>query len=385
MPSASAPGLIQGTLPLDIDRPGRLSPSLEHALCVLLVAGAVKAPLGIPIYLNATLLVLGLFTVIVLQSIDRLFLWIAAMLALGFVGAARYGILADSAPRLAQVLILVFATDLTRRLRPELFVRYLALLLPLMLLSMIVESLQPEFLDRSRFLFGIRLDRQVGLHGEPNYNAMLYGVVGIMLGQQTPRCLGLLPFLFAIPSMSRGVVVAVAGWLGAKLLGRSFARVAWVLVLLLCAQPLIVLGVDSAISNSTRELLNRLTSQRYPIWLAYGHMGISDPLGVGYFHGDVVMKQFDSYLPVNSPPRQAHSIFMQVFGEFGWAGYALFVVFLLRVTRIVRRAAPEQLATLIFVLFGYAFVSGLSDWAFWIPLGYILAQTRAAEQPAALR
>ena len=114
-------------------------------------------------------------------------------------------------------------------------------------------------------------------------------------------------------------------------------------------------------------------------------MGISDPLGVGYFHGDVVMKQFDSYLPVNSPPRQAHSIFMQVFGEFGWAGYALFVVFLLRVTRIVRRAAPEQLATLIFVLFGYAFVSGLSDWAFWIPLGYILAQTRAAEQPAALR
>ena len=114
-------------------------------------------------------------------------------------------------------------------------------------------------------------------------------------------------------------------------------------------------------------------------------MGISDPLGVGYFHGDVVMKQFDSYLPVNSPPRQAHSIFMQVFGEFGWAGYPLFVAFLLGVARIVRRAAPEQLATLIFVLLGYAFVSGLSDWAFWVPLGYILARTRAVEPPAPVR
>ena len=101
----------------------------------------------------------------------------------------------------------------------------------------------PESPDR--FLFGIHLERQVGLHGEPNYNAMLYGVVGIMLGQQTPRCLGLLPS--SRFRASRGVVVAAAGWLGAKLLGRPFARVAWVFVLLLCARPLIVLAVDSAI------------------------------------------------------------------------------------------------------------------------------------------
>ncbi len=385
MPSASVPGSIQTTLPSDSDRPGTFSRPLEHALCVLLVAGAVKAPLEVPIYLNATLLVLGLFTVIVLQSLDRLFLWIAAMLALGLVGTARDGVIAASAPRLAQVFVLLFATDLTARLRPELFVRYLVLLLPLMLLSMIVEGLLPEFLYKSRTLLGIHVDRHAGLHGEPNYNAMLYGVVGIMLAQQAPRCLGVLPFLFSIPSMSRGVVVALAGWLGAKLLGRRFARLAWVLVLLLCAQPLIVLAVDWAIDDSTRDLLNRLSSQRYPIWVAYVQMGIGDPLGVGYFRGDLVMKQFDSYLPVNSPPRQAHSIFLQVFGEFGWAGYALFVAFLLRVARIVRRAAPEQLPTLLFVLTGYAFVSGLSDWAFWVPLGYILARTRAAEPPAPLR
>ena len=385
MPSASVPGSIQTTLPSDSDRPGTFSRPLEHALCVLLVAGAVKAPLEVPIYLNATLLVLGLFTVIVLQSLDRLFLWIAAMLALGLVGTARDGVIAASAPRLAQVFVLLFATDLTARLRPELFVRYLVLLLPLMLLSMIVEGLLPESLYKSRTLLGIHVDRHAGLHGEPNYNAMLYGVVGIMLAQQAPRCLGVLPFLLLDSQHEPGRRRRARGLVGGEAPGppvrpaRLGARIASLRPAL--DRP----GSRLGDRRFDPDLLNRLSSQRYPIWVAYVQMGIGDPLGVGYFRGDLVMKQFDSYLPVNSPPRQAHSIFLQVFGEFGWAGYALFVAFLLRVARIVRRAAPEQLPTLLFVLTGYAFVSGLSDWAFWVPLGYILARTRAAEPPAPLR
>ena len=360
-----------------------LSRPLEQVLCILLVASAIKAPLEIPLYLNAILLLVGVFALFVLQSLDRLFLWIVALLLLGTLAATDLGVLSTSGPRLAQVFLIVFATCLMTRLDPELFARYLLLLLPLMLLGLVAESLLPEPLHGARKFFGVEVARQVGLHGDPNYNAMMYGVVGVILAQHRPRCLGILPFLFAVPSTSRGVVIGALAWLGAQLAPRLARWLLPALVLLLCAQPLIVLAVDSSISEPTRHFLNRVSSERYPIWLAYVNMGLSHPLGVGYFRGEVVMKLYDSFFAPHYPPRQAHSIFLQVFGEFGWAGYILFVGFLLRISVIVQRWAPREVPTLLFVLAGYAFVNGLSDWPFWVALGYVLARARVGAERAA--
>ncbi len=179
-----------------------LSRPLERLLCVLVVAGAVKAPLGVPLYLNATLLLLGLFSLVVLQRLPRLFLWMVVLVGLGVLAAFQLGLLVTSGPRLVQLLLTLLATALIMRLDPDLLGRYLALLVPLFLLLLAVESLLPVGLDETRSVAGVAVPRQGGLQGEPNYNAMLYGVVGMILAQQRPRWLAIPPFLAALPNLS---------------------------------------------------------------------------------------------------------------------------------------------------------------------------------------
>jgi hypothetical protein len=356
--------------------------SLERLLCVLVVAGAVKIPLGIPLYLNSALLLLGLFSLVVLQALPRLFLWMVGLIGLGAVAAWQLGIVADTAPRLAQLFLILLATALIARLDPDLLGRYLALLLPLFLLVMVVEPLLPDPLWEARELFGIDILRQGGLLGEPNYNAMLCGVVAMILAQHWPRCLAIPPLLIALPSLSRGLIAAIVSWLGAKALGRRMVWLAPIAVLILCAQPLIVLAIDDSISRTTRQQLNRLSSNRYMIWAAHAEAGASSALGVGYFNGEVAITEFAG-LPPTHAGRQAHSLFLQVFGEFGWLGYLPFVGFILHVSLIVARHAAAQLPLLLFILTGYAFLNGLSDWAFWVGLGYLLAQARVGAENAA--
>jgi hypothetical protein len=253
----------------------------------------------------------------------------------------------------------------------------MVLLLPLFLLVLAVEPLLPEPLYTARQVFGIDIPRQGGLQGEPNYNAMLYGVVGMILAQQWLRMLAVPPLLAALPSVSRGLIAAIGGWLAAKATGRRVAWLAPLAVLVLCAQPLIVLAIDASVDWSTSQQLNRLTSNRYMIWVAHAEAGTHAPLGVGYFNGEAAITEFAG-LPPTHAGRQAHSVFLQVFGEFGWLGYLAFVGFVLQTTLIVARRAPGQLPLLLFVMTGYAFLNGLTDWPFWVAIGYVLAHARRA-------
>ena len=126
-------------------------------------------------------------------------------------------------------------------------------------------------------------------------------------------------------------------------------------------------------TTTARLALIHASNGRYGLWLGYAEMGLTSAFGVGYFEGERALAAFSHYLPAGYPVRYAHSVFLQVFGEFGWLGYAVFVGFLIHVAVIAARAAPHTLPVLVFLLAGYSLVNGLSDWAFWVPIGYLLA------------
>jgi hypothetical protein len=353
-----------------------LGPALQHLLCVLVVAGAIKLPLAVPLYWNAALLLIGLFGLICLQALPRIMLWMVVLIGLGCIQAVAQGVQADAVPRLGQLFLLVMAASVVARIDPDLLIRYLILLLPVMVLVWMVELLLPEPLF-SRRLLGEMVQRQGGLIGDPNYSAMLYGVIAILLTRRPPRALAIPPLLLALPTLSRGLVVALLAWLVTLGAGRRRTVLATALTVLLLMQPLIVFLILAATGEPTQTALARESSERILIWSAYLRMGLEDALGAGYFAGPAVSPEL---APVGHP-RFAHSLFMQVFGEFGWLGYLIFAGFLLHlVLRLVRRC-PEELPLMIFLLSGYALVNGLSDWAFWIPIGYLLARLRLAAPP----
>jgi hypothetical protein len=351
-----------------------LSPAMQRVLCILVVASAIKMPLGVPLYWNGGLLLLGLFAFIVVQSFPSLLLWMFGLTMLGTTTAIAGDAVAESGPRLLQLLLLVCSTAVIARLDTEVLVHYLVLLLPAMIIVAIIESLLPQPLF-ARVLFAEKIARQGGLLGDPNYSALLYGVIGVLLPQHWPRVLALLPFMVAIPTFSRGLLGASLVWLAAQMLGRWRSAFCIGLIVVLCLQPLLVILLDVALDEPARKALLRLSSLRSGIWFSYVELGLRHPLGVGYFRGLELMPP----LAPGSPGHEAHSLFMQVFGEFGWAGYLLFVGFILHVTARIRRFVPGQLPVLVFVLTGYAFVNGLSDWAFWVPIGYVLAHARVVE------
>jgi hypothetical protein len=361
---------------LEVPSPSiRLSPPVQHVACILLVAAAIKLPLGVPLYLNGLLLALGLFAALAVQAVQPILLWPALLLGLGVLGAASAGVLPSAGPRLGQVALILLATSLLARIEPRLFARYLILLLPLALLVLLVEPLLPDALYRPRRLFGLSLPRAAGLHGEHNYNAMMMGAVGAMLAQHRPKLFACVPFAVALTAISRGFLVAFLAWLGAKAVGRHAAWLICLGLIVLFSQPLIVLSIEQAASPLLLDQLDRLTSSRFPLWLAYADMGLSSPLGVGYWQGPPALAQFDPSF-IGKPGKDAHSIYLQVFGEFGWLGYLVFAGFVGHVTLVVRRHAPDYLPVLLFVMTGYAFYDGLSDWAFWVPIGYVLAAAR---------
>lgn len=349
---------------------------LQHVLCILVAASAIKTPLDIPLYWNAGLLLLGLFALVVVQSLHRVFLWMAVLVALGGLLAVTTGTLATTGPRLVQLFLLVCAASLIARLDPDLLVRYLVLLLPIIILVTVAEALMPEPLFHGRRLGDQSIHRHGGLYGDPNYSAMLYGVIAVLLAQRPPRSLAILPFLFAVPSLSRGIWVAALAWLATLASGRYQVRVALLVVALLCLKPAGIWLLQVGLAEADIATLTRFSTERLAIWFANLQMGLSAPLGVGYFQGVEHMADF------GLPPWYAHSLFMQVFAEFGWLGYLVFAGFLLHVTYLVCRFAPGQLPILVFVLTGYALVNGLSDWAFWVPLGYALGHAARARPEA---
>ncbi|HEX6144665.1 MAG TPA: O-antigen ligase family protein [Geminicoccaceae bacterium] len=353
-----------------------LAPMLQHVLCVLIVASAIKAPLHLPLYWNAGLLVLGLFGLICVQSLQRIFLWMVLLIGLGAAFAITHDLGVGTLARLVQLFLLVMATSVIVRIEPDLLLRYLVLLIPAIVLIWLAETFWPEPTFHERTVLGEAIPRQGGLHGEPNYGAMLYGVVGVLLARRPPRALAILPFLFAVPTLSRGVWIAALAWIGVLAGGRHKVKIALPLILLLALQPFLVLGLDLMIDDETRERLVRLSTDRLAIWLGYLQMGLSDPLGVGYFRGTALVQVFQEDLP---RAWFAHSLYMQVFGEFGWLGYLAFLGFVLHVTLRVARLAPAELPVLVFLFTGYALVNGLSDWAFWLTLGYVLARARQGE------
>ncbi|MDX1540259.1 MAG: hypothetical protein R3349_02535, partial [Geminicoccaceae bacterium] len=68
-------GLPAAAAPRRGGAPVRLSLPVQHVLAILLVAAAIKSPLGIPLYFNGLLLALGVFAIVAVQALQPIFLW----------------------------------------------------------------------------------------------------------------------------------------------------------------------------------------------------------------------------------------------------------------------------------------------------------------------
>ncbi len=111
-------------------------------------------------------------------------------------------------------------------------------------------------------------------------------------------------------------------------------------------------------------------------------MGIDHPLGVGYFQGPkyianyqkVEISELNGEQKLHVLPLQQHSIFVQIFSEFGLLGYLIFAIQLWKLFKTsLKNREYEIAAGFVSVLAGFSLLNGLSEMALFLFIGVIMS------------
>ena len=250
-----------------------------------------------------------------------------------------------TAGRASRSSLLIVAASLSiARLDPALLARYLAVLLSVMIWSRWSRASaravpHPPISPACRGPSPGRAGRRAQLQRHALRR------IGVILAQHRPRVLGLMPFLLAVPVLSRGVFAAAAAWLGC--LPSAAAAPGWrsLLVVLLCLQPLLMLAFDA---RSTTRYATRahpcLRASRYGLWLGYAEWACaSTPFGVGYFEGEA-RRPYRHHLPRGLPGALCAQRVPPGVRRVRLARLSPVRGFLLHVTLLAARAAPQAAA-----------------------------------------
>ncbi|NND65522.1 MAG: O-antigen ligase family protein [Gammaproteobacteria bacterium] len=344
---------------------------LNTLLLFVLALGAVKIPLGLPLYFNMFTLLVGLIFLVSRQVIHVAYVPVILLVVIGFIGPIDTGSLMTSGPRLIQLLLVIFASMFVARMNPVVSAStWLMVLLPIALIVFIGEFTY----DSGRYarpIAGEDQRRLAGMIGEPNFNGALYGTLALLAFYVRKKWFALAFVCLAMFSLSRGFGVALVVWLLAVLFNRTrFGGLFfWSAVLFFVLQPIFLWIIDLRITDELRELLVIVSSHRYAHWTSYLNMGLSSPLGVGYFQGIVIEASYGSVIKA----QQAHNLPLQVFSEFGWFGYLLFSSFILNTARNVWKYARGVAPMLVYLIVVYSFLNALSEWGLWIGIGFLYA------------
>ena len=346
--------------------------NLRWLILMLIMVGAIKNPAETPLYLNSLLLVAGLLVLAVERKITPEFYPALLLIGLGLITAIYNGYV-DSIARLCQMALIILAASYVARGHADELVEYVSrYLVPIIFIVFIAEILWVGTI-RSRVFAGIELPRYIGIQGDPNFNATLYGIIGLLIFSAGWKLRAVAIWIIALFSFSRGFVFGLLICMIALPFRRTFfiRLIYWPIIVTLLSVPAIVFFVDSVIADETRTMLTEISSRRYDHWLSYLKMGLDHPLGVGYFQSVDLQAQ---YWPHHTWENQeAHSMFFQVFSEFGFIGYGIFCYFVLGVARKVVSVDYDNAPIFLYLMVAYSLLNALSEWGFWIGLAVLLS------------
>ncbi len=362
----------------------QLSPLQKQLILLLPILGVFKRILKFKTYSQVFILAFGGFEAIRsrLKLFPAMYLLIF-MVLLNFIPLVSEALPYTMGFRLLQLLLMIyFLQFVAREYSPKTFEYGGYLILTLHLIQVLAESIGPPsgFLRR---IWGINIPRFSGVIGEPNFSAaLLLGFAGILYFQKNKR-LAVLMSLGILPTLSRAGFICMVflffSWTLAKYskkLGSIFSYT--VLVLGILAPIFAYIANKNADSNQLKALIEK--SQR--IYLVPGHIdiGLDHPvLGVGYRNSINYINTKTEYVKSLSrkPPLKSeqHSLYVQVFSEFGFVGLILFLSFVFYIHYLALLRDPLLSSTWSILLFCFVFMNGLSELVIYLVAGYILNQS----------
>lgn len=369
---------------------------VEKFLAILVAISPIKYLCGTFVYLNIFFPLVGFIRLFKYRDFYFLFFPILVSCFLNLIVCFFHLAPMESYLRIFQLILIIHAAMYVSAKSSDFFPNLiLRVFFPVLILDFLCFMIFYFFgnVSHSRFVFGFVVPRYVGLAGDPNYSGVLCAIVAMILfsfRQYIKFFVGLVIFLVSLFTISRTILIVYIVFCLGLLMGRKLLKIyCWLMLSLLFLFPVSLLLVDSYASMDDKVYLTKLTSTRYPFWVAYCSSGIQSPFGSGYFnsledalnfidvdlllHDDLsgyVNQDLVREKGVRSVFIEQHSLQLQVLSDFGVFGYLSFWFLILVLIWGMLRSNNKEALIIVCSLVGYTFMNALSEWALWCSIAF---------------
>ncbi|MBT3981973.1 MAG: hypothetical protein HOE90_11500 [Bacteriovoracaceae bacterium] len=358
---------------------------LDRLKIALFSLSVFKQTLGFKMYLNIILPLLGGFQFLRDRSPIRLLLPFQILLLINLAVVVFKGEY-QAIPRLGQLwCLLYFCSFIEKQMPKEILDKSIKLIAVMGFLFIFVEMIFGPPLEGYIPFLKTDFTRQYGIYGEPNFSAMLMFGVALYLIVFGFYKFSLLAIIALVFTVSKGTMLALLLFFALFSLKKLKRLQTWALNILMIVFlfiPLPIYMSGKMLSYPQKLFMHQLTSKRYFLFLPYIKMGIDHPLGVGYFQGPKYIanyqkseiSEFSEEQKARILALQQHSIFVQIFSEFGLIGYLIFSFQLWWLFKIsLKNREYEISAAFVSVLAGFSLLNGLSEMTLYLFIGLIMS------------
>lgn len=365
-------------------------------LAVLVAISPVKYLFGIGIYLNLMFPLIGLIQLFKYRYVSLIFIPVILTLLLNFVSCYLNSASLESYLRIFHLIFIIFGSIYVSNRNinfiPDLIRRVFFFVLILDFACFIFYYFF-DIVSHSRNVLNFVVPRYVGLAGDPNFSGVLCAVAAMILFSFRDKdkfVIGLIIFVVSLFTFSRTVLIVYIVFSLGLLMGRKLLRIyCFILLVLLFLFPVFLLLTDNYASIEDKVFLTKITSTRYPFWVAYSSSGFQRPLGNGYFNsiGDalnfidvdlLLRNDLSEYVNqdlvrsngVRSVFIEQHSLQLQILSDFGVVGYLSFWFFVFVIIWTMLMSGHRQALVIVCSLVGYTFINALSEWALWCSIAF---------------
>lgn len=389
--------------------PDMPSPSQSRRLAVragpLLVAmammGAVRSIGHIPIFLGYIAALSGLIWLALSLQISRFLLPSYLLVFWGYVSLAYHGLGPVSYLQLALVLGGLGVAEMVSRMNPTDIADFVARRLVWIILAIIMLEtimIQLGMGQRVRSLdaglsggllpdLGIQVPRYMGSMGGSGYSGALAGALAFFCMIEGRRKAAVTLFIITLLMVSRGPLIALLIAAFFQVVHRRviFQRLALLLPLLAVLFPIVVWWLKSVLTTQQIVFLIEVSTSRFLHYISFLNFGLDNPVfGVGYGNWRETYSDyfwagdFQQWGKRNNTDliREAHNFILDVFGEMGviaWllAGLQMFLTAVRAMSGDARYGS-----VFLFLVICFVFLSGLSNWTYWMVTGIVMAHHR---------
>lgn len=243
---------------------------------------------------------------------------------------------------------------------------------------------------------GVNVPRFMGSMGGSGFSGCMTGALGFLCLAEKRRRAAVILFLITVLMVSRGPLLAmVLAFLFLFFRQMRVTRLlAFTLVVFSAVFPMVIWYLMNTLSHVEILFLIQVSTQRFLHYMTFLNFGFENPLfGVGYGnYYEAYLDYFysDSFREWGRRTnvgliREAHNFMLDIFGEMGVVGWLLALVQMVAIGWLGLVRTSRYGAMLFYIIICFLFLSGLSNWTYWLTVGIIMSHVRqrASEKKAA--